>query len=75
MDFKSLRKFYYSFIHIYINYPNIVWAGTFKTEGIIHIVRMHKGSGEGSIQMHAIAYKKDGGFKEKWNVKFKLRDK
>ena len=31
--------------------------------GVIHIVRTHKGGGEGSSQMRTIACKGDGGFK------------
>ena len=31
-------------------------------KGVIHIVRTHKGGGEGSSQMRTIAYKGGGGF-------------
>ena len=30
LDFKSLRKLYYSFIHTYFNYAHIRWASTNK---------------------------------------------
>ena len=30
LDFKSLRKLYYSFIHTYFNYAHIGWASTNK---------------------------------------------
>ena len=32
LDFKNLLKIFFSFIHIYISYANIAWAGTFKTK-------------------------------------------
>ena len=32
LDFKSLLKIYFSFIHIYISYANVTWASTFKTK-------------------------------------------
>ena len=39
LDFKNLIKIYLSFIHIYISYPNIVWASTVwaktKLQGIL----------------------------------------
>ena len=30
LDFKTLLKIYFSFIHIYISYTNIAYANTFK---------------------------------------------
>ena len=32
LHFKNLLKFFFSFIHIYINYANIAWASTFKSK-------------------------------------------
>ena len=32
LNFKNLRKIYFSFIHIYINYANIAWTSTFETK-------------------------------------------
>ena len=32
LDFKKILKIYFSFIHIYISYPNIACASTFKTK-------------------------------------------
>ena len=32
LEFKNLLKIYFYFIHIYINYVNIVWASSFKTK-------------------------------------------
>ena len=32
LNFKNLRKIYFSFIHIYINYVNIAWTSTFETK-------------------------------------------
>ena len=32
LDFSSLKKLYYSFIHSYLNYCNLAWASTHKTK-------------------------------------------
>ena len=51
LDKDSLLSLYFSYIHSYINYANLAWAGTHKTN--LKIIHSH--------QKHAlrIVYNKD----------------